>query len=299
MRVKIEVVVCLVLVVLMTSFVSAGFFDFLNPSGRAADAPQNVSVTIAGANTPVVNFVENINGGSGVSPLEYTIKTVSFETHVYDQDGVGNINDSAVSARFTFGTTTRSGSCAPQADIDGFTANYTCSINMNYYDSSGSWTTNVSAKDVENNYADNTSEIFSYSILKSFAVPLSPSSLSFPTLVPGAANQNASNDPTIVNNTGNYNGNIFINSSDLVGQVISSEKLSANRFNVSGSSGSECTGIGLGPDSALTNTLISANPGPPGSNLANIYYCIPSVPFISSQTYSTIARGQSWIVTYN
>lgn len=285
-----------VVFVLGMSVASAGIFDFLKPSGKASSAPQNVSVTIAGANPPIVNFVEDL---TSINPNEYNTRTVFFYTQVYDADGVNNINDSSVDTQLTFGATTRTGSCTYQSDLDGFTANYSCSVILNYYDTAGTWTVNVSALDIESNYAENTSEQFSYALLKAFAVPLVPSALGWSTLIPGASNQNASNDPTVVNNTGNYNGNIFLNATDLTGETTPSENISASEFSVAGVSGSECSGISLGPDNALTDTSISANSGPPGSNLANIYYCISSVPFVSSQTYSTNARGQSWILTYN
>jgi len=281
-------------VLMLISLVSGGLFD--KSTGKASDAPQDVAVTVQGINSPIVSFVENF---SSADPTEFGITTVVFETHVYDPDGVGNINDSSVNAEFSFGATTRSGSCTYDEDLDSFTANYSCSVDMTYYDeASSNWNINVSALDQEANYAENTSMGFTYTELKAFDTPLTPSQLSWPALAPAATNQNATNDPTVVNNTGNYNGNIYITAYDLVGQTTSTENISANNFSVSGTSGLECTGAALGPDGGDADTSIAANPGPAGSNLADIYYCIPTVPVVSSQVYSTTARGQSWVVRY-
>jgi hypothetical protein len=286
-----------VLLVAVISLASAGIGDWFG-TGRASDAPQDVSVTVTGANSPEVIYVEDINGGAGVDPVEYGVTSINLEIRVYDADGVGNIDDSSIIALFTRGAVTRTGPCIWSTDIDAYTANYSCSVNMYYYHEAGTWNVNASARDQENNYAENTSEIFTYLELKAFDTPLSPAELNWPPLVQGASNQNASNDPTLVNNTGNYAGSIYIAAYDLVGEDNPAENISATDFTVAGSSGPECSGSALGPDGVNNDTGIAANPGPEGSNLAYIYYCIPSVPTVSSQTYSTTARGESWFVRY-
>ena len=297
-------VVSIFIIIALASFTSANVFDSLKElfsgTGQASSGPQNVSVQVAGVNFPTVSFVQNINGGANVIPIENGIRNVVFSAQVTDADGVGNINDSSVDAEFRRGIVTRIGNCSLQSDLNANTANYSCSVNMFYYDGIGSWTANVSARDQESNYAENTSELFTYQELKAFIVPLSPSTLNWPILTPGAVNRNSSNDPTFVNNTGNYAGNIFLTGFDLVGQTNPSENISINRFNVSGTSGSECTGgVSLGPnDGNSANTLIPTNPGPSGGS--SVYYCITSVPIVSSQVYSTSIRGPafSWIIFY-
>lgn len=285
----------LIILVLAVSLVSAGIGDwFKQITGKAPSGEQNVSVSVTGANVPKVSYVQDINS---IDPTEYGITTVVFETHVYDADGAGNIEHSSVSAKFTKAAVTRNGVCSHPNNIDSYTANYSCSVIINYYDSAGNWVVNVSARDQENNYAENTSEIFMYNELKSFTTPLSPTNLNWPPLIPGASNIESNNDPTLVNNTGNYAGNIYLTAYNLVGETNGAENIPSTAFSVSGTSGLECSGTTLLSDGSDTDTNIGANPGSPGSNLANIYYCL-DVPVVSSQIYSTTARGESWIVKY-
>ncbi len=288
-----------ILFVFSISLISAGIFsDIFKTSGKASSAEQNVSVTVQGTNAPTISYVEDINGGAAVMPWEGSTVNVIFQVRVSDADGVSNIDDSSVQTQFTRGSTTRSGSCVWQNDVDATTANYTCTVTMNYYDEAGDWNVEVTAQDQEANSAADSSEIFTYSELKAFSTPLAPSSLSWPSLTPGASNQLSNNDPTTVTNTGNYRGNIIITGYNLVGESNSAENIPSTAFSVASTSGSECTGTALQSDGTVTDTGIYASPGPTGSNNAYIYYCLTSVPIVSSQTYSTSARGQSWVISY-
>jgi len=129
---------------------------------------------------------------------------------------------------------------------------------------------------------------------------ISPLTLTWPSLMTGAINQNSSNHPTIINNTGNFNGFVAITAYDLKGETSSNEAIPASSFSV-GANGLQCTsGITL-TNSSVRSTGISSNPGNlslgGGAGQANIYYCIPLVPSVSSQIYSTKTFG-SWTVTY-
>jgi len=308
--------VSFLLVVLLISLVSANFFDSIEKvlTGKASSGTQEVAVSVQGIYNPSVIFVEDINSGNPVSPLEGNIRPVTFEVRVSDQDGVSNLDDSSVTAQFTGPQSTiRSGNCIWQVDLDATTARYSCTVNLQYYDEEGvnptPWAVLISAMDQELNTAINNSETFEYSLLKAWD-PAStlPSPLTWPSLSPGSSNIASTNDPSNIINTGNYAGNIYIEGYDLEGET-DGTPFPVSSFSVASTTGgvplAECdvgvTAVALGPvDGTNANTLISANPGPSGSNSADIYYCITLVPAVPSQVYSTSVRVPivTWVISY-
>ena len=75
---------------------------------------------------------------------------------------------------------------------------------MWYFDVNGQWIINVTANDLGNmTYVSNYSTDFIYNQLQ--AIVISPQSITWPSVSPGAKNQTSNNDPTEINNTGNYN----------------------------------------------------------------------------------------------
>jgi hypothetical protein len=299
---KREVIISGIVLILLISIASAGIWDSVkkvitgNPVGPQS---QNVSVTVAGTHLPTID--EPSAAIAAQIPTENGITTVTFNVDVSDDDYVANIVDSSLLVQVSRGAIIKTATCGSSTNLDLNTKRFSCTINMNYYDEAGTWDFYAEIRDQESNLATKSIiSYFVYNLLPSFSAPLTPSSLTWPSLTPGGLNINSSNDPTIVTNTGNYRGNIKIQAYNLVGETNNLENIPATAFSVSGTSGSECTaGVALGPDSAPSvDTSIYANPGVSGSNTASIYYCITSVPTVSSQVYSTTARGQSWTVSY-
>ena len=284
-----------VLSILLISLVSAGIFDIF--TGKASSQAQNVSVGVVGAN-PVIISVPQITA----IPIESNSTNVTFTVNVTDPDGVNDINDSTVSPVIANGSVTRSGSCSLSIDMNSTTANYSCSVIMWYFDASSSdtsWTTRVQAKDRGNLTLMNGTATFIYQPLP--AMVISPSQISWLSVVPGALNQNASDDPTIINNTGNYKGIINVTAYNLIGQTNPIELIPASNFSVSSTNGLECsTGTFLVNATGIGIVGSNSNPGnlSAGGGKSNLYYCIPLVPSVSSQTYST-AGGNSWIVKFS
>jgi hypothetical protein len=290
-------------IVLMSCIVSAGFFDMFDKiTGRATSQPTNVSVAVAGTTKAQVTYVSTI---SNVDLNESSYKAVTFNTHMYDADGVSDLNDTSVSANFSrTGEALRETSlCTLQNDVDGYTANYSCSINMWYWDGAGTWNITVRGKDIGNgSYAYNTTTYFTVNQLKAMVV--SPAALTWPTVSSGAENQTSNNDPTTINNTGNYNGTIDLTAIDLYGETSPSQKIPANNFTTgltTSGANPECIATVLVNGSVATITGSVANRGNlsagSGAGQEEFYYCIPKVPLISSQTYST-SQGGSWTIAY-
>ncbi|MEK6945430.1 MAG: hypothetical protein AABW63_01420 [Nanoarchaeota archaeon] len=284
----------LVFIILVSlSIVSAGILDWFKGTGKASSQSQNVSVTVAGSNTVTIE-VPTLS----LNPIENNPVTFVFTANVSDADGVSDINDSSVTAKLTLGATTRQGSCSWSADISSTKANYSCSITLWYFDSSGSgWTLNVSASDFGTGILISNTSVFTYNELK--AMVISPLTLTWATVTTGAVNQASSNDPTIINNTGNYNGPISVTAKDLIGETNALESIPASSFTSGSTSGTECISTALVNNVVTSIAGSNSNPGnlSAGGGQANLYYCIPSVPLVSSQVYSTTAGG-SWAVQY-
>jgi hypothetical protein len=292
-----------VLGVLLISLVSAGIFDSLKGTGKASYGNQDVSIRVQGTNPPTIDPISSI---ANQNPFENGIRTVTFNFSVTDPDGVANLNDSSIIARVSRGATIITASCNPGGNVDFDTRRYLCSVDMQYYNSAGAWDLYVEAKDQEANVGSRTvTGFFIYTLYIGMNVPLSPASLNWPNLAPGQTNVLSNNDPTIVTNTGNYAGNIFITAYDLQGETTGTEYILASSFSVDSATGgippSECnigsTAVALSNGTSV-DTGIGANPGLAGS--ANIYYCVTSVPLVSSQIYSTSIRGPAyaWTIAY-
>ncbi len=228
------------------------------------------------------------------TPIESSTTNVVFEVHVSDADGVGDIDDSSVNAQFSrSGEITRNGACSRVNDIDGTTANYSCSVGMEYYDGAGVWDVNVSAFDLQNALAFDDTKTFNYLELKAIVLTSPAGALAWPALSPGAVNVLSDNDPNVIENTGNYEGQILITGYDLVGEATPSEMIPVQNFWAGPNSGTECTTTQLQDSVSVAIAGSSLIKG--AGTTEEIYYCLTSVPSISAQTYST-SGGSSWVV---
>lgn len=275
--------------------VYAGFFDSFIDSvtGRASSQTTDLSITVSGVNPAVIQLVSPI---TDTNPTENTLTSITFYVTMYDADGVADLDDTSVSANFTrAGEALREDtSCTLVGDIDAYSANYSCQINMWYWDGSGAWNIGVKGKDIGNaSWSFNTSATFNYNQLK--AMLISPSSVTWPSATPGASDFSASIG-TSINNTGNYDGTIDVTAIDLTGA--SSESIAANEFVVDLSDGA-CSGTAMVNATATTVTSSDSNPGniSAGGGGEELYYCIPSFPLVSSQTY-TATGGRAWTVAF-
>lgn len=288
-------------IVILISMVSAGFFSSL--TGKATSQPTNVSVSFKDISPAQVTYVSPI---TGVNPLELNQVAVSFAVQVYNFDKLGDINFSSVFANFSNNGVTRGPvQCINVNNITNRIANFSCTINMWYWDAAGGWNISVVASDIGNGTkAYNATTYFTYNQLK--AMVLSPPALTWPVLTTGEINSTSNNDPSIINNTGNYNGTVQVTGFDLAGETDSNDTFAVGNFSSSIlTSSNECgitTSNLLANNSAITITNAVPNPGNlsagGGVGQEEIYYCIRQVPVIPTQTYSTAAGGLSWIVAY-
>ena len=321
---KLHILAFFVFSILMISFVSAGLFDdlFSKITGKASAEDINITVTVSGDNAVVI-VVNNdtIAGGTQNAPTEDSFTDITFFVNVSDADGVNDINDSSVNATFMFtnitnfpesATSRSNSSCILVEDVGDKDANYSCTIRMYYFDGDGLWNITVRADDLGGGGAQvNGTNNFTYTQLK--AIQISPSAITFASAAPGATNETSNNDPTIVNNTGNFNmtaGGLEINGTDLVGVTNAAEFIPAGNFTVDIETGSnvECapataivnassTAIGSSHTGRGNNSLSYSNQT---SGQEEVYYCLLEVPTdIGSQTYSAAKSDNgygAWII---
>jgi hypothetical protein len=291
--------------ILLISLVSAGLLDSIKDAltGHATSQDTNVSVTVTGP-AQVNVTVDNSTLDGGVTPVEDSSTTTYVNILVCDPNGVNDIDDSATEVSYVkVGEDTRSNtSCVLVSDVNSYCANFTCQVTMWYWDLYGTWTINATANDLGNQTAVyNDSYTFAINQLK--ALTISPAQLNWTAITPGDTNATANNDPTVVNNTGNYDGTLNITGLDLYGLITTAEVFRVSNFTAEVVNAS----CGTGDSEYLVNAsqvLITgslANPGNlsagAGAGQEELYYCIPNVPQLSSQEYSTAQLG-SWTVSY-
>jgi len=300
---------CIVLVMLI-SFASANLFDSIKNAitGKATSQPTNLSIQVKGAAMANITYVSPI---AAVTPNESSSVPVTFSVLVYDRDGWKDVNQTSVSANFSTTLSGNSprfsgnpGSCTFVNNPDGKTANFTCTIRMWYWDAAGSWNVSVSATDLGNKtFVYNMSTQFTFNSLQ--ALVISPGQINWDAVAPGQENQTAINDPTLINNTGNWNSTVAMTAISLLGDSDTSESIPANNFTLASTAGGsppvECSGTKMvnATQTVVVGTI--ANRGNlsagGGAGQSNLYYCINRIPEISSQGYSTL-NGGSWTVAY-
>ncbi len=290
-------------ILLTLSMVSAGGFDEFwdKITGRATTQDVSLSVTVTGGSVPVVVAVYNETATSMQSgPNEGPAPThVIAVFRVNDPDGIGNLDNSSAVMNFSLaGETTRQATCTFVAGQSTSTqANYTCNVTMWWYDAPGQWTINTYIEDLSGNSGYNSTSKNVY-VGTTDGLLANQTSLTWPSINPGAANTEA-NEFMGLNNTGNRPRSLYVNPSDLLGDVNENYALGANNFSVKNATGCEGTLMVNRTDTNITSVAVF-NRGNytlnDGTAQANLYYCLEtSNSNLIAQSYSTGALG-AWII---
>src|SRR3989338_3121758 len=151
-EIVISAIFVLLIFVILSSLATAGFFDwFKKLTGQATSQVFNASIQITGTAPAYVNFVSAV---VATAPTEGNPKQIYLEIHVNDSDGVSDVNTTAVNANFSRYTTLdtevvrENTSCLYKGTIDAYTANFTCYVDMQYWDANGTWNISVRGKDL-------------------------------------------------------------------------------------------------------------------------------------------------------
>ena len=300
------VVVLLIMALLIFPVISAiNFSDFWKDfrariTGQLTSGSSSLNITVGNAapTIPVVYVAASYSATEGT----FTRTVVNFTAR--DSDGEANLNDSTAQGRFQFsGEPTRSNtSCLTLGAGSGTDQNYTCTIDMWYFDKPASWTANFTIKDNNNAGGENSTTTFTFSSLN--AMVLSPPSLTWPQVSLTSTDTSSDNDPITINNTGNVEGiRVNITALDLRGETTTTQFIFANNFTVDVNSTNGCSGkiMTNGTSTNVTTTITfrgnnSLNFKNLTSGQQNTTYCLKGVlSTISAQSYSTSFYGP-WTV---
>ena len=182
---------------------------------------------------------------------------------------------------------------------------------MWYFDQNGAWTVNAVINESASTVASNASTTFTYNTLTAFKS--APGSLTFSVISPTTKNSTSTNDPILMNNTGNIPitaGNLQLNATNLVGETDTSKSIFAENFTVGVNTGSsaECdvsagTNNATIPSRAVFTALNQSNMSRGNYSVNDaltgqeqLYFCIHIVNAdLTSQPYSTSSQG-TWTI---
>ena len=221
----IAIIISLVLII--------GYIGFYKLTGYATTGTTSLTVNISNT-APTITYVDVI---TAQNPTDDTTKAITFNFTATDVDGRGNINTSSAKSYFQrAGETTRSNtSCVNFSAGTGNSVNFTCTINMWYYDQNGAWTINTTISDLSGASAENSSTTVTYNMLT--AMKMAPTNLTWPAIGVTSTNTGSDTDPIVVNNTGNdIDLSLNVTGYDLRGNQTITEYIYAANLSVSNAS---------------------------------------------------------------
>ena len=200
----------------------AKFLDIWDSiTGKAPTQTATVSITV-GNNAPVIGNV-TLDMADSITLTENGNKSFLFSFVAVDQEGVGNlVNNSAVANVSASGETTRynntfvnptDGGCRAANPVGLNGVNYSCTINLVFYDAATTWTISVRINDSNGNFAQNITKTFTIAELT--AIQLDQGTITFPSITPSQFNVSSSINITITNT-----GNDDISGSQATGETL-------------------------------------------------------------------------------
>ena len=261
-----------------------------------------INTSYAPPQPPQITYITPI---PAKDPTENSYTSVQFKVTMYDANGVGDLNHTSVTANFTRpGEATRQNlSCINiTGEATATSQNYSCTIDMWYWDESGDWNITVYGEDISGASAINYSAVFYYNSLQ--AMMPSPPLITWPTVTQGNLNQTPS-EYLLINNTGNQEGVVAVTAINLYGEDIITEFIGVENISVSSFTSAppapvECnasaTTLLNGNSEQISDSFLGRGNLSAGQAQEQLYYCIREVPFVLTQTYSTKQAG-SWTIT--
>ena len=270
----------------------------------------NVTTTVANT-PPIVTSIFNSTLTPNLNPgPQSTSYIINFTA--YDADGNLNYSTAKINLSLSNEITRENSSCEKYQSSTNY-ANFSCNITMFWYDGAGNWNITASILDNATNFAMNGSNFLLIAATTAFTI--SQPNMTWSPLSPGQTNITATNNPILINNTGNQpigqtTGNVTISATNLFGESDASKALYVGNFSVStntggGScSGASCTECSSTP-SLVNATYVNITNAflPKGNYTVNdgtaqeqLYFCIKKVGTdITPQAYSTQRTGV-WII---
>lgn len=272
-----------------------------NASGKYSNyltIPTNITEEFTGISSAEIEIYKNLMTDISIGLNEGPLSTfVSIKFQATHSIGFQRFVDSTAKIEFLkSGEELRNITCSRLENESSIkSANYTCIISMQFWDAPGTWKINASIQDNTNNYYEDSSQTFIVGATSGFF--LSKSSIEWDELNPGAKNIIAKNS-LILNNIGNIQKNIEINSTNLAGTTDSSKKIFANDFSID--TQVSCIGTIMQNHSfvAIQNALLTKGDYRINDSTAKeeLFICLIQTPEdLTQQQYSTNTEG-AWVI---
>ena len=294
------------MLILFASTAYAGFLDWFNNlgsiTGMGSSSPVQPNITV-GNTAPVI---ENITYQSGLALSEAVPTPIIISFLAMDMDGASGIDNSTA-----YLNVSKDGSgmhqnasaapydCYPETVGSNATAqNYTCTIQMDYWDLSGSWTCAAEIKDGSVYAGLEVSNCFT--VGTTTAINITDSTLAWSTLAVGDIDKLMSTSEENITNTGNQNlSSITLEAVNLIGEITNTVWIPAANFTAPWGERGCNTGTALVNDTATTITGSRLDFGPgslePANNATHI--CLEEVgQDITQQSYSTAGDVEDWTI---
>jgi hypothetical protein len=296
-------VVFVFVLLIMVGFASAGMGDWFKKITGMAPSDTTVMNVTVGNNAPLIVKVRNDTlGNPAVTESGTTTLQINFTA--YDADGASTLNDSSAQGRIKrSGEVTRENvTCAWLEDYDTDYANYSCDVELWYWDSAGTWEINVSIRDNNGAYAANTTT--NVSIQEDTCMVMSPVGLAWGAVTVTSTDTGADDDPILINNTCNYDvpiSGVNVTGIDLYGENDQNYAIYATNFTVNITDNSEGTPLINGTSQNISLAILTAgnntiNAGDTSSGQEQMYFFIEAInPDLSSQSYSTV-NSEEWTI---
>ena len=315
----------LIIILLSTlSFASAGFADWirgkLTPTGKATTYT-GINITVGAGNAPQIIQIGGVFLNHSISDVtlnEAGNVNVTVNFSVTDADGISNLRTIANVSFFRVGETQRINTTCGRYESSGNNANYSCRVDLWWFDQGGTWTINATISDVSGNRAENST--INVTIVTLTGFNLGPANITFATLNPGAANSTPTTNMRL-NNTGNQDfasDSISVNATTLWGETTTTIGLYSGNFTISNTTSGgniQCDLSRSTFNASATSSRMNVTSGASyviinGANLSrgnstinngaagqtNLYLCLTIVGSeLSQQSYST-SLGKSWTI---
>ncbi|MDP2909276.1 MAG: hypothetical protein Q8N77_05710 [Nanoarchaeota archaeon] len=293
-------------IVILTSTANAGLIGWfknlgtITGMGSTSNAVPNVTI---GNTAPVVENI-TFQGSPSVTLSEAVPTPVIISFLAMDFDGASNIDNTTAYLNVSLdGSGMRqntTGTCYPETEGSNATRqNYTCTVDMQYWDLGGSWTCAAEIKD-SSAYAG-LEVVNCFTVGTTTAINVTSDTIAWGNLAIGQVDSLMSTSELNITNTGNTNiTNVTLQGIDLIGETTNTVWIPAANFTAPWGERSCNTGAALMNDTdlQLTGSMLDFGPGSLITTNNATHICLEDVgQDITQQSYSTAGDVEDWTLT--
>ncbi len=293
-------------IIILMSTVHAGLIGWLKDIGSITGMGSTVTTT---PNVTIGNTapaVENITfqGSPSVTLSEAVPTPIIISFLAMDFDGASNIDNTTAYLNVSLDGSdmhqNTTGTCYPETEGSNTTAqNYTCTINMQYWDLSGSWTCAAEIKDASV-YAG-LEVVNCFTVGTTTAINVTDTTVAWGNLAIGQIDSLMSTSELNITNTGNTNiTNVTLQGINLIGETTNTVWIPATNFTAPWGERACNTGVALinDTDLQLTGSRLDFGPGSLTTTNNATHICLEEVgQDITQQSYSTAGDIEDWTIT--